>query len=60
MKTICAVVAVTLILGFTAVNLFIPYALAVILAAAALAALFGVPCGLQGEGPSSECRIGRC
>ena len=60
MKMFCALVAVVLLLAFSAVNLFIPYALILLGLAAGMAYLFGVPCGLFERGRRAECRLGVC
>jgi hypothetical protein len=52
--------AVVIALAFTAVNLFIPYALLVLLAAGIVAAAFGIPCGIFSRGRQGECRLGYC
>jgi hypothetical protein len=60
MNPICAAMAVVIALAFTAVNLFIPYALLVLLAAGIIAAAFGIPCGIFSRGRQGECRLGYC
>jgi hypothetical protein len=60
MKMICASVAVLLLLAFTAVNLFIPYALIVLGVAVGMAYLFGLPCGVITRARRGECRLGYC
>jgi hypothetical protein len=60
MKMVCAFVAVVLLLAFTAVNLFIPYALILLGLAAGMAFLFGIPCGLFARDRKGECRLGIC
>lgn len=60
MNPICVTAAVVFALAFTAFNLFIPYALLVLLAAGLLAAAFGIPCGLFRRDRKGECRLGYC
>jgi hypothetical protein len=60
MKMLCAFVAIALVLAFSAVNLFIPYALAVLGLGLGMAYLFGIPCGLFTRGRRHECRLGSC
>ena len=60
MKIACALMAVVFLLAFSAVNLFIPYALILLGLAAGIAYLFGVPCGLFNRGRKGECRLGVC
>lgn len=56
MKSICTLVAIILLLAFTAVNLFLPYALAV------LALIIGLAfvCGVVKRRTSQECPLGFC
>jgi len=60
MKPFCALVALAFVLLFTAVNLFLPYALIVLAAAIGLAAVLGIPCGLLQRDRKGECRLGFC
>ena len=60
MNILCATATIVLLIAFSAVNLFIPYALAVIFLAIGLAAVLGVPCGLMADDPKGECRLGFC
>jgi hypothetical protein len=57
---ICAFVAAAFVIAFSAVNLFIPYALIVFSLAMALAYFFGVPCGLFTREARGGCRLGFC
>jgi hypothetical protein len=59
-KAICAFVALAFLALFTAVNLFLPYALIVLAAAIGLAALWGIPCGFLTHDRKGECRLGFC
>ena len=56
MKNICVIAAIVLLLVFSAVNLFIPYALAV------LAMMFGLgyACKVIQRSRNKECRLGFC
>ena len=56
MKTICMLTAVALLVGFTALNLFLPYAVLVI----ALAIVIGLPCKVFVRSHKNECRLGFC
>jgi len=60
MNILCAVVAIAFVIAFTAVNLFIPYALVVFILAIGLAAFLGIPCGLLTRDHKGECRLGYC
>lgn len=60
MKKICGVAAIFLVAAFTAVNLFIPYALAVFALAVGMAYFFGIPCGWLTRDRKGECRLGYC
>lgn len=60
MKTICAVSAIVILAAFTAVNLFLPYALLVLAAGAGAAYAFGVPCGILSGKRGPSCRLGTC
>jgi hypothetical protein len=60
MKSICALVALAFLFVFTAVNLFIPYALIVLAAAIGLSAVLGIPCGWWTRDRKGECRLGIC
>jgi hypothetical protein len=60
MKIFCALVAVVFLVAFSAVNLFIPYALILLGLAAGVAYLFGVPCGMLTRGRQEGCRLGVC
>lgn len=60
MKPICAFAAMLFLALFTAVNLFLPYALIVLATAVGLAAALGIPCGLLRRGRKGECRLGYC
>jgi hypothetical protein len=60
MKMICAFVAVAFVVAFSAVNLFIPYALIVFGLAIGMVYLLGIPCGFITRGRKSECRLGYC
>jgi hypothetical protein len=60
MKMICAGAAIVLVAAFTAVNLFIPYALFVFALAFGMAYFFGIPCGLLTRDRKGECRRGYC
>jgi len=60
MKTGCALAAVLLVVAFTAVNLFIPYALLILAFGIGLAVFVGVPCGFLTRGRKGECRLGYC
>ena len=56
MKHICTIAAIVLLIAFSAVNLFIPYALVV------LALLFGLgfACKIIQRSRNRECRLGFC
>jgi hypothetical protein len=60
MKMICAWTAIALVIAFTAVNLFIPYALVVFGLAIGMGYFLGIPCGLLTRGRKGECRLGYC
>ncbi|MEJ5357434.1 MAG: hypothetical protein WHT06_02065 [Desulfobacterales bacterium] len=60
MKAICAVSAVVVLTVFTAVNLFIPYALLVLATGAVAAYAFGIPCGILSGKKGGSCRLGTC
>ncbi len=60
MKAICAFSAIGILAAFTAVNLFIPYALLVLALGAAAARAFGIPCGIFSGKKGSSCRLGTC
>jgi hypothetical protein len=60
MNAVSALVAIALIVVFTAVNLFVPYALIVFGLGIGLAAFLGIPCGFITPGRTSECRLGYC
>lgn len=60
MKAVCVFAALVLLALFTAVNLFLPYALMVIAVAIGLAALIGIPCGLLTRDRKGKCRLGFC
>jgi hypothetical protein len=60
MKTLCTLAAIAFAIAFTAVNLFIPYALAVFLLAIGFAAFLGIPCGFLTRDDKGECRLGYC
>jgi hypothetical protein len=60
MKPVCALAALAFLVMFTAVNLFLPYALIVLAAAIGLAAVLGIPCGLLQRDRKGECRMGFC
>jgi hypothetical protein len=54
---LCASIAIFLILAFTAVNLFLPYALLVVALFIGLAFVCGM---IKRRGRSSECPLGFC
>ena len=56
MKNLCIIAAIVLLVAFSAVNLFIPYALAV------LALLFGLgyACKVIQRSRNRECKLGFC
>ena len=56
MNNLCAVIAVVLLVAFSAVNLFLPYAIAV------LALMFGLAyaCKVIQRSRNRECRLGFC
>ncbi|MFZ7125560.1 MAG: hypothetical protein ACOWWM_05330 [Desulfobacterales bacterium] len=56
MKSICAIAAIVLLIAFSAVNLFIPYALAVL----ALLFALGYSCKVIQKSRNRECRLGFC
>ncbi len=56
MKNICIVFAVGLLIAFTAVNLFFPYALLVL----ALFIPLGFACKVISRSTKNECRLGFC
>ena len=56
MKNICTVIAVGLLIAFSAVNLFLPYALLVL----ALFIPLGFACQGSGRSTRKECRLGFC
>ncbi len=56
MKSICGLAAIILILAFTAVNLFLPYALAVFTLFIGLAFV----CGVVKRRTKQECPLGFC
>ncbi len=60
MNAICAVSALFILAAFTAVNLFIPYALLVLALGAAAAYAFGIPCGILAGRKDASCRLGAC
>jgi hypothetical protein len=60
MKTLCALAAIAFVIAFTAVNLFIPYALVVAILAIGFAAFLGIPCGFLDRDHEGECRLGYC
>lgn len=60
MKAICAVSAIFILAAFTAVNLFIPYALLVLAIGAVAARAFGIPCGILAGKRGASCRLGTC
>jgi hypothetical protein len=60
MNLLCALAAIGLLIGFTAVNLFLPYAILVLGAGMGAAVLLGIPCGLLDRDRSGECRLGSC
>ncbi len=60
MKILCAFAAIAFVIAFTAVNLFIPYALVVFIVAIGFAAFLGIPCGFLDRNHTGECRLGHC
>lgn len=56
MRTICMISYVILAIGFAVVNLFLPYAILVLVAAFAL----GFPCKIFRRSNDKECRLGFC
>ena len=56
MNNICIVIAVGLLIAFTAVNLFFPYALLVL----ALFIPLGFACQVIGRSSKKECPLGFC
>jgi hypothetical protein len=60
MKVFCGMAIVGLIVAFTAVNLFLPYAVLVLAAGIGLARIVGIPCGFLTRDPKRECRLGYC
>ena len=56
MKNICLVIAVVLLIAFSAVNLFLPYALLVL----ALFIPLGFACKVIGRSSKKECPLGFC
>jgi hypothetical protein len=56
MRNICLVIAVALLVAFSAVNLFIPYALLVL----ALFIPLGFACRVISRSRKQECRMGFC
>jgi hypothetical protein len=56
MRNICLVIAVALLVAFSAVNLFIPYALLVL----ALFIPLGFACRVISRSSKQECRMGFC
>lgn len=60
MKILCAGAAIAFLIAFTAVNLFIPYALVVIGLAVGFSAFLGIPCGFLTRDHKGECRLGYC
>ncbi len=56
MKSICGLAAVILLLAFTAVNLFLPYALVVL----ALFVGLAFACGVVKRRTKQECPLGFC
>jgi hypothetical protein len=60
MKAVCTLFALLFLVLFTAVNLFLPYALIVLAAAIGFSALLGLPCGLWRRDHKGECRLGIC
>jgi len=56
MKNICVILAIGLAVLFSAVNLFLPYALLVIAGFVALA----LSCGVIKKSRNRECRLGFC
>ncbi len=56
MNSICIVLAVGLLIAFTAVNLFLPYALLVL----ALFIPLGFACKVIGRSSKKECPLGFC
>ena len=60
MKAICAASAILILAAFTAVNLFLPYALLVLAAGAGAAYALGIPCGILSGDKGPSCRLGTC
>jgi hypothetical protein len=60
MNILCAFAAIAFVIAFTAVNLFIPYALVVFGLAIGFAAILGIPCGFLTRDHKGECRLGYC
>jgi hypothetical protein len=56
----CALAAIAILVVFSAVNLFIPYALIVLVLAIGMVAFFGISCGLLNRDQKSECWLGYC
>ena len=56
MKSICILTAAALLVVFTALNLFLPYAVLVI----ALAIVIGLPCKVFVRSHKDECRHSFC
>lgn len=60
MKTLCTFAAFAFMIAFSAVNLFIPYALLVLALAVGMIVYLGVPCGFLARDRKGECRLGVC
>jgi hypothetical protein len=60
MNVFCALIYIGLIVGFTAVNLFFPYAILILVVGIGLAAFLGIPCGFLTRDRKGECRLGYC
>jgi hypothetical protein len=60
MRILCAFAAIAFVIAFTAVNLFIPYALVVAILAIGFAAFLGIPCGFLTRDRKGECRLELC
>ena len=56
MKHLCLLSAIILAVAFSAVNLFLPFALIIFAAAIGL----GILCGVIKNPRSEECMLGRC
>ena len=60
MNILCGLVAIGLIVSFTAVNLFFPYAILVLSVGIGLASFLGIPFDFLTPDRKRECRLGYC